>query len=131
MRALLLTGIVAATAAAAPPPGGGASQPAVSWPAAMGMELGTPPPPADTARVKLVVRGMTCGSCALTARLVLQRVDGVYRADVSYDSASAVVWYDSARTSPDLFILKLREMTGYDARVAKEPPRKEPPSRTE
>jgi len=67
---------------------------------------------------------MTCGSCAVTARLALQRVDGVHRAEVPYDSASAVVWYDSTRTSPDVFIAKLRAMTGYEARV-EEPGRRE------
>jgi copper chaperone CopZ len=61
---------------------------------------------------------MTCGGCATTARLALQRVQGVYRAEVSYDSTSAVVWYDPVRTSPELFIARLRDLTGYEARVA-------------
>ena len=73
---------------------------------------------ADTANVKLAISGMTCGSCATTARIVLERVDGVYDAEVSYDSASAVVLYDPDETSPEEFISYLREMTGYEARVA-------------
>jgi copper chaperone CopZ len=77
-------------------------------------------PPSDTSRVRLTIRGMTCGTCATTARLALQRAAGVYRAEVSYDSASAVVWYDSTRTRPEDFIRKLREMTGYEARMARE-----------
>jgi copper chaperone CopZ len=73
---------------------------------------------ADTAEVKLAISGMTCGSCATTARIALQRVDGVYDAAVSYDSASAVVLYDPDRTSPDEFISHLEKMTGYKARLA-------------
>jgi len=74
-------------------------------------------PPADTAQVKLAITGMTCGSCATTARLALERTEGVYRAQVSYDSASAVVWYDPARTAPDRLIGRLKDLTGYEARV--------------
>lgn len=132
MRPLLLTGIVAATAGGAPRPCCDvAFQPAASPPTAVGIELGAPRPPADTVRVKLAVRGMTCGSCAVTARLVLQRVDGVYRAEVSHDSATAVVWYDPVRTSPQQFIAKLPEMTGYEARAVEEIVRKEKAAGTE
>ncbi len=73
---------------------------------------------ADTAKVKLAISGMTCGSCATTARIVLKRVAGVYDAEVSYDSASAVVLYDPEETSPEEFISYLEEMTGYEARIA-------------
>jgi hypothetical protein len=52
-------------------------------------------------------------------------VDGVHRAEVSYDSASAVVWYDSTRTTPEQLVAKLREMTGYEARAVEESVRKE------
>lgn len=75
---------------------------------------------ADTMRVRLSVTGMTCGSCAMTARLALRRMEGVYRAEVSFDSATAVVWYDPARASPDTVIARLRDMTGYVAHVLAE-----------
>jgi copper chaperone CopZ len=71
----------------------------------------------DTARTKLAIAGMTCGSCATTARIALERVPGVYRARVWYDSASAVVWYDSTMTAPPKFIAKLQDATGYKAKV--------------
>lgn len=76
---------------------------------------------ADTVRVNLAIKGMTCGSCATTARIVLERVDGVFDATVSYDSTSAVVLYDPARTSPETFIMRLEQMTGYKATVMAEP----------
>lgn len=81
--------------------------------------------PADTARVKLAIKGMTCASCATTARIALERSEGVYRAEVSYDSASAVVTYDSDRTAPPRFIAALKKLTGYEAVVAGDPPKKE------
>ncbi len=72
----------------------------------------------DTAQVQLAVAGMTCGSCAATARVVLDDVDGVYRSRVSYESASATIWYDPAQVSPRAIIARLKEMTGYEATVA-------------
>jgi len=72
----------------------------------------------DTARVRFAVAGMTCGSCATTARVVLDDVDGIYRPHVSYDSASATIWYDPARVSPPASVARLKEMTGYEATVA-------------
>jgi copper chaperone CopZ len=75
----------------------------------------------DTAHARLAIEGMTCASCATTARIALERAEGVYRAEVSHDSASAVVDYDSERTSPPQFIAILKKMTGYDATVVREP----------
>lgn len=71
----------------------------------------------DTATVKLAIRGMTCGSCATTARIALRRAAGVYSATVSYDSATAVVTYDPEKTSPPVFIRELAWLTGYQASV--------------
>jgi len=77
----------------------------------------------DSVRVELAIAGMTCGSCAVTARVVLRRMEGVVRAEVSYDSARAVIWYDPARITPDRVITELRERTGYSARIIDAPPR--------
>jgi copper chaperone CopZ len=79
----------------------------------------------DTARVKLAIEGMTCASCATTARIALERSEGVYRAEVSYDSASAVVTYDSETTAPPRFMAALRKLTGYEAVVAGESPKED------
>lgn len=82
--------------------------------------------PSDTAKVELAIKGMTCGSCATTARIALERVPGVFQARVSYDSASAVVLYDPAKTATAELITKLREMTGYEARVVADAVSKKP-----
>ena len=81
----------------------------------------------DTARARLAIKGMTCGSCASTARIALERSEGVYRAEVSYDSASAVVTYDSQKTSPPRFIATLKKLTGYEAVVVSDPATEERP----
>jgi copper chaperone CopZ len=80
----------------------------------------------DTVEAKLAIRGMTCGSCATTARIALERVPGVFYARVSYDSSSAVVAYDPARTSPEAFITRLKDMTGYEARLVDPPGERKP-----
>ena len=73
---------------------------------------------ADTVQVRLNIEGMTCGSCALTARIVLERTPGVFDADVSYEESTATVWYDDAVTSVADVIARLEEFTGYKATVA-------------
>ena len=49
--------------------------------------------------------------------MVLKRVDGIEHAEVSYKTGQARVAYDPRRTSPDEFITKLEEMTGYRATI--------------
>ncbi len=77
--------------------------------------------PADTTHVRLAIEGMTCGGCALTAKIILKRIPGVFEASVSYDSASAVVVFDPAVTSPKVMIEQLDQMAGYSARVVEGP----------
>lgn len=74
----------------------------------------------DTSTVKLAIKGMTCGGCATAARMALQRAEGVYRAEVSFETASAVVMYDPDKTTPGALIAHLKKLTGYDARVLSE-----------
>lgn len=69
----------------------------------------------DTAVARFGIQGMTCGSCATTARVALQRLAGVYRANISYDSASAVVRYDARRVNPTQIVQHLERLTGYRA----------------
>lgn len=74
----------------------------------------------DTAVSTLAIKGMACGSCATTARIALERSEGVFRAVVSYDSANATVWFDPARTAPARFIEQLKRMTGYEATLVRQ-----------
>lgn len=77
---------------------------------------------ADTAVAWFTVTGMTCGSCTTTARLALRRLEGVYAAEVSYDSATAVVRYDPRRVTPVQIVAHLERLTGYRATAVTEPP---------
>jgi mercuric ion transport protein len=47
------------------------------------------------------VEGMTCGACAATARLALNKVKGVSSAEVSLEKKEAKVTYDPALATPD------------------------------
>lgn len=49
--------------------------------------------------VKLSVPGMTCAACPITVKKALSRVEGVSKAEVSYEKLEAVVTFDDAKTS--------------------------------
>lgn len=57
---------------------------------------------ADT--VTLRIKGMTCAGCTIATRKVLERLDGVAKADVSYATKTAVVTYDPAKVTPQQMI---------------------------
>lgn len=72
---------------------------------------------ADTQRVALHVEGMTCGGCAISTRVVLNRLDGVKKVEVSYEQKRALVTYDPSRVTPPQMIAALKEKLDYTARV--------------
>lgn len=53
---------------------------------------------AATKTVTLSVPGMTCAACPITVKQALSKVDGVQKAEVSYEKREAVVTFDDART---------------------------------
>lgn len=71
----------------------------------------------DTATVQLHITGMTCGTCPLTARKALGKLDGVYSATVTYADSLGVVTFDPRRITPAGIAAHLTRMTGYGARV--------------
>lgn len=71
----------------------------------------------DTQTVRLRIEGMTCGGCAISARIVLERLDGVEKADVSYEVKLAVVTYDPEKITPERMIEALEEKLRYTATV--------------
>ncbi len=60
------------------------------------------------------VSGMTCGSCAVTIRTALARMDGVGPVDVDVAAGIATVGFDPERVSP-LDIAQAISATGYEA----------------
>ena len=92
------------------PPAGPAVVPAA--------ELVTPAVMApDTRTVRLRIEGMTCGGCAISARIVLERLNGVEEAEVSYEQKLAVVSYDPSKVTPARMIAALKEKLEYSATV--------------
>lgn len=72
-------------------------------------------PAADTVRLK--IEGMTCGGCAISARMVLERMEGVEKAEVDYDRKLAIVHYDAKKVSPQKMIDALKSKLKYTAIV--------------
>lgn len=73
-------------------------------------------PAIEPRRVTLRIEGMTCGGCAISARRVLTRLDGVRSADVSYENQRAVVTYDTSKVTIEQMIAAIKTL-GYKATV--------------
>lgn len=54
---------------------------------------------AATQTVTLSVPGMTCAACPITVKKALGKVNGIQKADVSYEKREAVVTFDDAKVS--------------------------------
>ncbi|MCS4532959.1 heavy-metal-associated domain-containing protein [Neisseria montereyensis] len=64
--------------------------------------------------VKINVGGMTCGGCVKSVTTVLEKLEGVNKADVDLDSASAKVTFDPAKVQTAA-LLEAVEDAGFDA----------------
>ena len=76
-------------------------------------------PAVEPRRVTLSIEGMTCGGCAISARKVLTRLDGVRSAEVSYENQRALVTYDPAKVTVEQMIAAITTL-GYKATVITE-----------
>jgi copper chaperone CopZ len=68
--------------------------------------------------VTLRIEGMTCGGCTLATRKVLERLEGVSKADVSYEEKRAVVTYDAKKVTVAQMIAAVATLK-YTATVLK------------
>lgn len=66
--------------------------------------------------VVLSVPGMTCTACPITVRKALEKVPGVERVKVTYESKEAVVTFDDAKTDGRALIKATTE-AGYPSTV--------------
>ena len=57
------------------------------------------PAVADEVTATFTVEKMTCATCPLTVRKVMEQVDGVVEAKVDYNTKTAIVTYDDERTT--------------------------------
>ncbi|ALY65426.1 TPA: mercury resistance system periplasmic binding protein MerP [Pseudomonas aeruginosa] len=71
---------------------------------------------AATKTVTLSVPGMTCAACPITVKKALTKVDGVQKAEVSYEKREAVVTFDDAKTNADA-LTKATANAGYPSSV--------------
>lgn len=71
--------------------------------------------PAEATKVATIrVEGMTCGGCAIGVRTALKRLDGVAKAEASYEHERAVVTFDPAKVNTERMLEAIREF-GYTA----------------
>lgn len=71
---------------------------------------------AATQSVTLAVPGMTCSACPITVKKALSKVDGVSKAEVSYEKREAVVTFDNTKTTVEK-ITDATEDAGYPSSV--------------
>ena len=62
--------------------------------------------------VTLEVKNMTCAACPITVKKAINQVPGVVSATVEYESRTAIVTYDSSKTSVEA-ITKATADAGY------------------
>ncbi|EMU9087172.1 mercury transporter [Pseudomonas fluorescens] len=71
---------------------------------------------AATQTVTLSVPGMTCAACPITVKKALTKVEGVTKAEVSYENREAIVTFDDAKTNVQA-LTKATEDAGYPSSV--------------
>jgi mercuric transport protein len=78
------------------------------------------PAPSSAANdtVVLHIEGMDCGGCTIATRKVLERLDGVTKADVSYEQKRAVVTFDPQKVTTQQMIAAVA-MLKYTATVVR------------
>lgn len=59
---------------------------------------------------------MTCAACPITVKKALTKVEGVTKAEVSYENREAIVTFDDAKTNVQA-LTKATEDAGYPSSV--------------
>jgi len=71
---------------------------------------------AATKSVTLAVPGMTCEACPITVKHALSKVNGVSKADVSFEKREAMVTFDDTKTNAQA-LTKATADAGYPSSV--------------
>jgi mercuric ion binding protein len=66
--------------------------------------------------ITLAVPGMTCAACPITVKKALTTVDGVTKAEVSFENREAIVTFDDTKTNA-LALKKATEDAGYPSNI--------------
>ena len=68
--------------------------------------------PADAKKVEIPIAGMSCGGCATAIHNALLKIDGVFSADVTFESGKALIAFDKAKVTTDA-LAKAIQTAGY------------------
>ena len=66
--------------------------------------------------VSMNIERMTCALCPITVRTAMEKVDGVQKVEVDFDSKTAVVTFDDSKTTA-LDVAQASTDVGYPARL--------------
>ena len=66
-------------------------------------------------QVTLPVEGMTCGACAVSVKMALNKLDGIRRAKVDVENGEAVITYTEGKVTLEQMIQAINS-TGFTAR---------------
>ena len=67
----------------------------------------------------LKVQNMTCAACEITIRKALEKVNGVKKVSVDYESKTATVSFDAEKTNPTV-LTKATTEAGFPSTVGKQ-----------
>ena len=63
--------------------------------------------------LNMAIRGMTCGNCARGVERTLSATEGVAKATVDLQGATATVQYDGGKVTPEALAAAVRKL-GYE-----------------
>lgn len=66
--------------------------------------------------ITLAVPGMTCAACPITVKKALTKVEGVTKAEVSFEKREAIVTFDDTKTTAPA-LSKATEDAGYPSNI--------------
>ena len=72
---------------------------------------------AAPATTRLHIEGMTCAGCETAVKMVLKKMPGVIRSEVSYEQKRAVVSFDASKTTPEKIAKAIGEALSYKVTV--------------
>lgn len=77
---------------------------------------------AESRSAELEIKGLTCSGCAITAKIVLEKHEGVIKAEIDWESGKALVKFDGDRITPQQLADLLNEETPYVATISDHSP---------
>ena len=63
------------------------------------------------------VDGMTCGTCALSIKIALKKLDGVVDVEVSYKKKEAKVFYEEGKVTVEQVVKAIKNVGKYKVRL--------------